>query len=47
MDTLVWILLLIVVVAIAAGLFVVFRRRQRSGDILAASGPGTSKEVDE
>ncbi len=47
MDTLIWILALVVAVAIVAGLFVAFRRRQRSGDILAASGPGTSKEVDE
>lgn len=47
MDTLAWILLLIVAVAVAAGLFVAIRRRQRRGDVLAASGPGTSKERDE
>lgn len=46
MDLLVLIVVAIVAVAILVGLFVLFRRRQRSGDILATSGPGTSKETD-
>lgn len=46
MDTWLLIVLAIVVLAVLVGLFVLFRRRQRSGDILATSGPGTSKETD-
>ncbi|MDH3302346.1 MAG: hypothetical protein OES24_17745 [Acidimicrobiia bacterium] len=38
--------LVIVVVAVGVVLFALFRRRQRSGDVLATSGPGTSKETD-
>lgn len=43
-----WVLVVVaaVVVALLVALFVVFRRRQRSGDVLATSGPGTSKETD-
>lgn len=47
METWMLIVVAIVVVAVLVGLFVVFRRRQRSGDILATSGPGTSKETDQ
>jgi len=46
MDLLVLLVLVIVVVAVGVGLFALFRRRQRSGDVLATSGPGTSKETD-
>ncbi|MDH4280549.1 MAG: hypothetical protein OEW83_20990 [Acidimicrobiia bacterium] len=46
MDLLVLVVVLVVVIAILVGLFVLFRRRQRSGDVLATSGPGTSKETD-
>ena len=46
MDLLVLVVVLVVVIAILVGLFVLFRRRQRSGDVLATSGPGTSKETE-
>jgi len=46
MDLLTVVVAVIVIVAVLGLLFAVFRRRQRSGDVLATSGPGTSKDTD-